>query len=167
MKKTNTRVLPIVLGLALIGGAAASYVNLAFAETTASSTGPPAGHTQTHNKRHSTGKPKQHELNGVVTALSGTTTITIQKTGKGGVLYTIDASGAAVMKDGVASPLSSVIIGDKIFVKGTVNGTNITATVITDGHAKHAKPKSTRLHTKGHSGKPRNGPHGVNPPSTH
>ncbi len=81
---------------------------------------------------------------GTVTAVQGTV-ITMQEIGRGGfgpaetstaaaaVTYTVDASGATVVKDGATSTLSAVIAGDHIMVRGTVNGTTVTASSIVDG----------------------------------
>src|SRR5512146_566500 len=68
---------------------------------------------------------------GKVTAVNGTT-LTVSDT-RTDTSYTVDASGATVMKNGSASSLSSVAVGDTVFVQGTVSGTNVTATTIRDG----------------------------------
>ncbi|MHB1163577.1 MAG: DUF5666 domain-containing protein [Minisyncoccota bacterium] len=47
--------------------------------------------------------------------------------------YTVDATNATVNKDGAASSLSAVAVGDHVMIKGTVSGTNVTATVLNDG----------------------------------
>lgn len=81
---------------------------------------------------------------GKVTAVSGST-ITIESimpmrqntSGSTGTptptIYTVDASGATVTKDGSASSVGAIAVGDTIMVDGTVNGTNVTATQIHDG----------------------------------
>jgi len=66
---------------------------------------------------------------GPVTAINGTS-LTI--TGKNDTSYVVDASGAVVMKEGATSTLSSINVGDFIFVKGTVASTTVTATTIFD-----------------------------------
>ncbi len=71
---------------------------------------------------------------GVVSSINGTTIVMTEETNEGGAAYTVDASSATVTKDGAASTLSSIAVGDKIFVQGTVNGTNVAATSIADGH---------------------------------
>jgi hypothetical protein len=45
----------------------------------------------------------------------------------------VNASGATVTKNGVAGSFSSIAVGDMIAVQGTINGTSVTATKITDG----------------------------------
>lgn len=82
---------------------------------------------------------------GTVSAINGTT-ITITSKGFAGyghpssttamptpTTYTVDASNATVVKDGASSTISSVAVGDTIVVRGTVSGTNVTATSIFDG----------------------------------
>lgn len=81
---------------------------------------------------------------GKVIAVSGTT-ITVQsvmpmrpnQTGTTGApaptTYTVDASNATITKDGSASSIGAVAVGDSVMVDGTVNGTSVTATQIHDG----------------------------------
>ncbi|MDE1966929.1 MAG: hypothetical protein KGI45_02535 [Patescibacteria group bacterium] len=80
---------------------------------------------------------------GIVTAVNGTT-ITVASRGfayRGGqgaadqatTTFTVDASGAAVINDNATSTLSSVSVGDHVFVIGTLSGTSVTATLIRDG----------------------------------
>jgi hypothetical protein len=47
--------------------------------------------------------------------------------------YTVDATNATVTKNGTASSVSGIAIGDTVMVQGTVSGTSITATAIRDG----------------------------------
>ena len=73
---------------------------------------------------------------GTVSAINGATLSVAGKTGpKGGAAttYTVDAGNAKVTKNGAASSVSSIVVGDAIMVQGTVNGTNVTATMIRDG----------------------------------
>ncbi len=87
---------------------------------------------------------------GTVSAINGTT-LTITSKGFAGfgrpssttgsapttapapTTYTVNASNATVTKGGASSTLSSVAVGDTVVVRGTVNGTSITATAIMDG----------------------------------
>lgn len=75
---------------------------------------------------------------GTVAAINGTT-ITVNGNVKpnmastSATAYTVDASSAKVFKNGTTSAVSSIATGDIVMVRGTVTGTNITATVITDG----------------------------------
>jgi hypothetical protein len=48
-------------------------------------------------------------------------------------VYTVDASNATIMKNNSTSTISSVAVGDMIMAQGTINGTNVSATVIRDG----------------------------------
>lgn len=67
---------------------------------------------------------------GKVASVSGDT---ITLTGMNGTTYTIDASGATVMKNGATSAVGDISTGDTLLVLGTANGTSITATTIHDG----------------------------------
>ncbi len=49
--------------------------------------------------------------------------------------YTVNAANATVTKNGAASTVSAITVGDQVMVRGTVSGTNVTATVINDGKA--------------------------------
>lgn len=68
---------------------------------------------------------------GKVTAISGTT-ITITDS-RNSTTYTVDASNATVTKNGAASSISSIVVGDTIVVQGTTSGDSVTATSIMDG----------------------------------
>lgn len=78
---------------------------------------------------------------GTVASVSGTTLTVTSKPhptmpGAGSVAavtYTVDASNATVMKNGTASTLSAVAVGDTVMIQGTVSGTSVTATTIRDG----------------------------------
>lgn len=71
---------------------------------------------------------------GNVTAINGTTITMQEEANEGGASYVVDASQATVTNNGVNAALSDVKVGDKIFVQGTTNGTNVTATSISLGH---------------------------------
>lgn len=76
---------------------------------------------------------------GTVSTVSGTTlTITRQMPEKSSAtaqaaVYIVDASNATITKAGNASTVSAIAVGDTVMVQGTVNGTNVVATVIRDG----------------------------------
>lgn len=81
---------------------------------------------------------------GSVTAISGDT-ITLNSKGFGreasstsatATTYTVDATSATVTKDGAASTVSAIAVGDNLMVQGTVSGTSVTATRISDGLGK-------------------------------
>lgn len=67
------------------------------------------------------GKHKQNDINNDA---ASTTPIT----------YTVDATNAAIYKDGATSTVSSINVADIIIVQGTVTGTNVSATTIHDGN---------------------------------
>jgi hypothetical protein len=48
-------------------------------------------------------------------------------------VYTVDATNATIVKNGATSTIASVAVGDMVMVRGTVSGTNVTATMIRDG----------------------------------
>jgi len=76
-------------------------------------------------------------VSGVVASVSGNTITMTSKMGRNKnattTTYTVDATSATVTKNSTSSSVSSIAIGDTIMVKGTVSGTNITATTIRDG----------------------------------
>lgn len=82
---------------------------------------------------------QQRGVMGQVTAINGST-ITIQAGGpernednKNARTYTVQASTATVTKNGAASTLSAITVGDMLMVEGSVSGTNVTATLIRAG----------------------------------
>ena len=79
----------------------------------------------------------QPVIGGNVTAINGTT-LTIAN--KSNVTYTVDVSGAKIIKMGTSTPLSSVATGDKVIVQGAVNGTSITASSVIDQGSKLTVP---------------------------
>ena len=77
---------------------------------------------------------------GTVSAVNGTTLTVTETNPKTSAVttYTVDATSAKVMKgaQGAApttSTLSSVAVGDKVAIRGTVTGTNVVATNVMDG----------------------------------
>jgi hypothetical protein len=74
---------------------------------------------------------------GTVSAISGTTITLTGRTGFGSTTatttYTVDASSATVLKNNATSTVSSIAVGDRIFVQGTVSGSSVTAKTIFDG----------------------------------
>lgn len=76
---------------------------------------------------------------GSVTAISGTS-LTVQSIAfststhaTSTVDYSVDASNATVRKDNATSTVSAIAVGDQVSVRGTVDGTSVTATSINDG----------------------------------
>lgn len=73
---------------------------------------------------------------GVVSAINGTSITLTRQAGPNGTpaaaTYTVDASSATVTKGRATAALSDIAVGDRLMVRGTVNGTNITATSIMD-----------------------------------
>jgi Domain of unknown function (DUF5666) len=128
--------------IALAGTALAATLVLAapaFAQTT--TTVPPqggqgAGHMMMH---------RAPGVFGTVAAINGTTLTVTSKawakpgstatpaTPAAGTTYTVTTSGATVTKNGAASTLGSVAVGDTVMIQGTVDGSSVTATKINDG----------------------------------
>ena len=84
---------------------------------------------------------------GTVAAINGDSlTVTSKQFNKGAtattVTYTVDASNATVTKTGAASTVSNILVGDKVMVQGTVNGTTVTAKTIRDGAPRFHTPVS-------------------------
>jgi len=89
-------------------------------------------------------------VSGTVSAINGTT-LTVAAMGRPtpektaatavtapttmGTVYTVDASSAKIYKGSATTTvsISSIAVGDKVMVQGTVSGTNVVATVIRDG----------------------------------
>lgn len=72
---------------------------------------------------------------GTVSTISGNT-ITI--TNKGNITYTIDTTNAKIQTNGTTpSTVSNISVNDNVIVQGTINGTNVTASLIID-----QKPKT-------------------------
>jgi hypothetical protein len=72
----------------------------------------------------------QPVIGGSVTAVSGST-LSVQ-TAQGQITYSVDASSATVRKGNATSTVSSVAVGDKVVVQGTVNGTSVVASSVID-----------------------------------
>jgi len=73
---------------------------------------------------------------GTIASVNGTSITVTSKMGPAGstsTTYTVDATSATVTKNGLASSVSGIVVGDTVMVQGTVNGTSVTATSIRDG----------------------------------
>jgi len=68
-------------------------------------------------------------IGGTITAVNGTS---LTLTNRSNVEYTIDASHATVMKENSSSTIDAVAVGDRVFVRGTVNGNTVVASTVTD-----------------------------------
>ncbi|MDB5237913.1 MAG: hypothetical protein JWM46_183 [Candidatus Kaiserbacteria bacterium] len=71
---------------------------------------------------------------GNVTAISGTTITMAEEADEGGTVYTVDAANATFSNNGTAGTIADIKVGDKVFVDGTVTGTNVAASAVNLGH---------------------------------
>ncbi|HTR18719.1 MAG TPA: DUF5666 domain-containing protein [Candidatus Paceibacterota bacterium] len=68
-------------------------------------------------------------IGGSITAVSGNT---LTVTNKSNVTYTIDASGATILKGNATSSVADIATGDNVLVQGTVSGNTVTASSVID-----------------------------------
>ena len=121
----------IVAGVIAVG----TVVTPAFvlAQTTGASIVQPNTGTNANGKLFT--KKSMHSrakgIQGTVVSISGSI---ISLTNKKNVTYTVDATNAKFGGEGIRNSftLANLLVNDKISVRGTINGTNITATSITD-----------------------------------
>lgn len=119
--------IPLAAIVMLGGGAVAGYATLAGAQTAGSTT------------QSGTMPQRAPGVHGAISAINGTTlTVTDERSG---TAYTVDASAASVKKfvEGsgpTTAALSDLAVGQKVSVRGTVSGTSIVATEITQGDFK-------------------------------
>ena len=120
--------------------AVALSIGVGFAGVTAAQTSNGTGTGVVQKFEQMMGHGQRPGVFGKVTAISGTT-LTVSATNpknNSTTTYTVDASNAKVLKGAtssapVASTLSAVAVGDTVAIKGTVSGTNVTASEIMDG----------------------------------
>ena len=130
--------------LGIVGGMAAT-VAMQTQATTSTTTAP----TPSATTSSAVNRPHRHAPlggDGNITAISGNTVTMQEEADEGGASYTVDASNAIVTNKGSTATLTNLKVGDKIFVHGTTNGTNIVATSISLGHPGHrgrGKPSGT------------------------
>lgn len=81
---------------------------------------------------------------GVVSSVNGSMIVVSEEADEGEASYTVDASKASfVGKNGTALTLADIKVGSKVFVEGTVNGTNVAATSIFLGHPHEGHDQET------------------------
>lgn len=71
----------------------------------------------------------QPVIAGSVSAISGTS---LTVTTASNVIYTVDASNAKIVEGQNTIALSTIVVGNKVLVQGTVNGTSIAASTVVD-----------------------------------
>ena len=136
-KRISKGTLGLLVAGALATGGVLGYANLASAQiVTPTSVRPESAHP---NKA-------RRGVVGIVSSVNGTALTVTSQNRKAGTTttYEVDATTAIVKKEGVASSLSDIAVGDKVHIKGTVDGTNITATGISSGSFKGAPHEGHR-----------------------
>ena len=116
-----------ILAASMLGfGAIASVGIQAFAQTPTTTAATPVVQASTTAKD----TPSSHHApmggDGVVASINGTTVVMSEEADEGGTSYTVDAS--------KVTNLGTIKVGDKVFVQGTTNGTNVVATSISLKH---------------------------------
>jgi len=126
----NRKIITITTGLVLVASMALAMT--AFAQNNRSGQGQGLSHMNNNGVR-----PMGSGVLGTVTAISGNTITMNGRKGFGStttaVIYTVDATNAAVKKANATSTVASIAAGDMIVVQGKVTGTNILATSIHTG----------------------------------
>lgn len=143
MDTKNIILVPTLAGLMLVGGAVAGYTGLAAAQSSDSNTvqNAVAGMFKRERAPH---------VGGTISAINGTV-VTVTGNERHPGTFTVETSGATFKKDGADATLASFAVGDKLHVKGTINGTQVTATEVVggmQGFGPHGKGKGGR-HGKG------------------
>ncbi len=144
----------LLISLGLVGGIAGAIAMQTHAQDNAATTTSDNAILQTQNDddntaittdKESTTTPADNDAesktrghaplggDGNITTINGTTISMQEEADEGGAVYTVDASNATITKNNTAASLSDLKVGDKIFVKGTTSGTNVTATAISLG----------------------------------
>jgi hypothetical protein len=75
----------------------------------------------------------QPVIGGSVSAVNGSMLSVVPA--QGGITYSVDATNAKVVKDNATSSVSSIGVGDKVVVQGTINSTSVTASTVIDSGA--------------------------------
>ena len=66
---------------------------------------------------------------GAISAINGNS---VTVTNPSGVTYTVDVTNAKIIKGPTAVTVTTLVVGDKVLVQGTVNGTAVSATTVID-----------------------------------
>lgn len=134
-QKKNKLALPL-LAAAMVAGISVGALGVAGAQSAAAADTSTTTSAVTTSGTSAAAHPRGHAPlggDGIVASINGTTLTMTEEADEGGATYTIDASNATVTKDGATASLASIAVGDKIFVKGTVTGTNVVATSVNSG----------------------------------
>jgi hypothetical protein len=120
---------PTIAGLMIVGGAVAGYTGLAAAQDSTNS-----GTAQTGIMGMLRGGDRAPHVGGTISAINGTV-ITVTGNERHPGTFTVETSGARFTKAGASASLASFAVGDYVRAEGIVNGTNVSATTVTDAPA--------------------------------
>ena len=143
MKQNKTKkrkiFMPIVMAslITVLGVGALGYAN----RTNAATTNPSIAPYNIAGNGHGFGAGRGQGAAGTVTAIDGSNITISSKNNKS---YVVDVSGATFFKAPTLTPgikpsapapitLADIKVGDTLMVRGTVTGTNVKATTVTDG----------------------------------
>ncbi len=124
MDTKNIILVPALAGMMLLGGAVAGYTGLAAAQSSDTNTNPIAGMFQKM-------RSQVPHVGGTISAINGTV-ITVTGNERHAGTFTVETSGATFTKAGATASLSSFAVGEYVRAEGTLNGTNVTATTVSD-----------------------------------
>lgn len=121
-------VMAVVLGLGI--------ATTSFADNSKPGKNPSMGQFGGKEKRENF-PPMGSQIVGKVSAVNGfNLTVVCQKgfgTTTASTTFAVDATNAKVFKNNATTTVSNIVVGDNIIVQGTINGTNVVATIIRDG----------------------------------
>lgn len=129
--------------IGLMGGIAA----MASAQSVAITTSTPTSNV-INTSSTTTSKTRGHTPlggDGIVSSITGTTIVMTEESDEGGASYTVDVSNGKLTVNGAAASISDIKVGQKIFVQGTTNGTNVVATSVSVGHGEGYGKKKTNV----------------------
>ena len=132
----------LLVGIGAIASAQSATTSSPATVTTTSSSNttqntvdkPESANDPTDGKTGSAGHHAPLGGDGVVSSINSSTIVMAEESNEGSASYTVDASKATVTSDGTSASLSDIKVGDKVFVKGAVSGTNVAATSISLDH---------------------------------
>lgn len=146
-------IIPALGALFILGGAVAGYAQLSRAETTDTTVG-----NMMQKVRGMMGD-RGEGIHGTITAIDGTT-ITVKSAD--GTIYTVQVADADIdtktdEKNGTEGTVADLKVNDEVGVRGTVDGTNVTATHVRSGALGFGRDDDERGMGRGERGGMRGG----------